>query len=665
MQNINEEIRVLDFPENVKKRTSLYLADAPMCLREIIDNSEDAITKTGKGNTVIVETDFNGFNLVSDNSTGIPIMMSRDRTDQTQADVSISTLHSGSNFNDGQKTEIARGVFGVGSACVQAISEIYVLMSKVTVDNYDKSLPMVKEFWEGLGPRSKREIFYYLVYEDGYKSFEGVDKKANIEKKLFGKNCRELPTDMSTIVLFRIGKQYFDGKIKTSIPEDNIRNFLLIQEKFYKRKITFWANGKKMDSSGFKPYKEEILKTITPADTSMNPYIGVYTTFEVDPGLSPKDIKGSVNGLDTTGVHLTYLEQCYEAALREEYKIKHKTITPGLRMFVLVLATEPVYDSQTKTRLKSLAKVKPADFRPLVKDIIRVFRKDEEYWGKHVDKLNALAESVRSISAMEKAQKMIDDATGNNALRGKKDYVEGFCDATSKDRWKCELFCSEGLSAGSGLKSGRISPDYHSILPLRGKIANVSKLDLDRALENKEIYTILKVIGLGIDANNVTSGCNSEEEAYERIKKYSRYGKICLATDSDSDGDHIIILLMYLFAKHARFLIDYGLLYIAMSPLFKGYSKSTGQLAYYYPNDKFGPDMIPVDLNQKKPFSRWKGLGSISKSEIYDAFYNPETRKLIQVTPEGIDYFMGLVENVDMRKTLLYNKGIISNPYNV
>ena len=112
----NEEIRVIDFPECIQMRTSLYLADAPMCLREIIDNSEDAITKTGVGDTVIVETNFNGFNFVADNSTGIPIMMSRDRPGQTQADVSISTLHSGSNFNYGGKTEISRGVFGVGSA---------------------------------------------------------------------------------------------------------------------------------------------------------------------------------------------------------------------------------------------------------------------------------------------------------------------------------------------------------------------------------------------------------------------------------------------------------------------------------------------------------------------------------------------------------------------
>ena len=82
-----------------------------------------------------------------------------------------------------------------------------------------------------------------------------------------------------------------------------------------------------------------------------------------------------------------------------------------------------------------------------------------------------------------------------------------------------------------GLKAGRKSTQYHAVLPLRGKILNVKDSTVDEALANKEIFTLLKVIGLGIDANNVTTGCKTSEEAYEKIRKYSRYGKICIATD--------------------------------------------------------------------------------------------------------------------------------------
>ena len=115
----------------------------------------------------------------------------------------------------------------------------------------------------------------------------------------------------------------------------------------------------------------------------------------------------------------------------------------------------------------------------------------------------------------------------------------------------------------------------------------------------------------------------------------------------DPDGDHIRILLLYLIAKYARFLIDFGLVYIAQSPLYAQDGK------YFYSNDPLQPGTpFPVGLVPTKSFHRWKGLGSIPKDEVYNAFYNPATRRLIQITPEGIDYFMSLVENIDIRKEL-------------
>lgn len=128
----------------------------------------------------------------------------------------------------------------------------------------------------------------------------------------------------------------------------------------------------------------------------------------------------------------------------------------------------------------------------------------------------------------------------------------------------------------------------------------------------------------------------------------------------DPDGDHIRILLLYLISKYARFLIDFGLVYIAQSPLYA----QNGN--YFYSNDPLQPGTsFPVGLDTTKPWHRWKGLGSIPKEEVYNAFYNPSTRRLVQVTPEGIDYFMSLVENIDTRKDLLFNNGILGNPFNL
>ena len=119
----------------------------------------------------------------------------------------------------------------------------------------------------------------------------------------------------------------------------------------------------------------------------------------------------------------------------------------------------------------------------------------------------------------------------------------------------------------------------------------------------QEFFTIFKVIGLGIDVNNVTHGCTSPEEAYEKIKKHARYGKICIATDADEDGLAIQNGLLYAISKFARFLLDWGLVYIAESPIYEQDGK------YYYPSDPRQPGtQFPVGLNSNKYFRRFKGL---------------------------------------------------------
>jgi DNA gyrase/topoisomerase IV subunit B len=207
-------------------------------------------------------------------------------------------------------------------------------------------------------------------------------------------------------------------------------------------------------------------------------------------------------------------------------------------MFALVLADEISYDSQTKVRLKSITKVKSSDFSEITKEFQKIFRKDSDFWEDHVTKLNFLAESVKSLSAVEKAQKIIDGNSGNSLYRSKADLVPGFSEATagSSERWDCEIFLTEGLSPAGSLKAGRHGTKYHAIMPLRGKVKNVKDSSAEQMMDNKEFFTIFKVIGLGIDVNNVTHGCTSPEEAYEKIKKHARYGKICIANDSDEDG---------------------------------------------------------------------------------------------------------------------------------
>lgn len=922
MENKKEEvIRLLPFPDNVRHRASMYLGgldNATVPLREICDNSCDIIAESGKGDTILISNNFNGFLFVADNSLGIPISMSIDRPEMTQAALSILSLHSGSKFEAGNTTRV--GLNGVGSAAVNACSEIYVLLSKITDKNYNTSTKEVYNCWINAGPREKKNLYYIIVCEKGKEVYEGAGKLGDLEKKIFKgiKNYISIPKDMNTIVLFKPDPTIFEST-HADIPIKNLQYYLLIQEKFYGRKINVVVDGGKI-SSQIKPYKFEILRTIIPKDNSVNKQVGVYLTFEVDPSLGPKIESGSVNGLDTNrGQHIQIAEGVLKAALKEHYKIKHECLLNGMQFCMIVLANECQFNSQTKENLKAITKVKMADFAPIVKDIIKIFKKDPEYWDIVVEKLNQLAESMKSIGAIDKAARMMDSLSGVAQYRAKADYPKGFADATGKDRVNNELFlcfsgdteiltcndekikftdlvsrlqsgeelytfsrtsegkvipakiieakqvktsknlvrvsldngefftctedheimlrdgsyktagsleigeslmpvyistvkddsgydrrvvrsaklkgirsfkkvsnteseyfiyrimaqhrdvkihksmdpsksitqhhldentlndnpnnlmlCSsswhyahhkslalhkkaksdsdlyqrvydkskqtkvvkveflneeqevyclevdtkehnfplacgifvkncEGLSAGGSLIMGRPDTRTHAILPLRGKILNVTNKEVDRALESKVIGDIFNIIGLGLDINWVGNEATSFEEEHSIIMKRTRYGKIVICTDSDNDGDAIFNEILYLFAKFSKFLIEHGMVYRALGPIFKGYSKKTKKETYYYPDDPIDPStQFPIDLDTKKHYSRYKGLASLSpeSGEVYDAFFNPKTRRLIQITPDGLDYAKKLNEDINERKNLLFNQGILSNPYN-
>ena len=751
---INEEvIRVLDFPENVRKKSGMYLDSADSCLREVLDNATDE-SFTWKGcDQILIDTDFNGYNIVADNGRGIPISMSIDRPGQTQADVSISVLHSGSKFSaNGQNATV--GTHGVGSACANALSERYILMSKITPENYNRSIPDVEKLWNSKGPRSKKNLYYFVEYSKGYKITESAGTLEDIEKYVFQgspKGYKSIPVGYSTIVIFKVDPEIW-GTTKTNLPLQNIRNFLLIQEKFNKRKVTVVANGEVMEGSGFIPYQFEIMKTIIPADPSANPDIKIYITFDIDKAtLGPKQIGASMNGLDCgAGIHVQYAESCFETALKNEYKIKHRMLTPGLRMFALFLAGDVQYSSQTKERCKSITKVKITDFNDITREFQKIFRANPEYWESHVEVLEKLAESFKNLTASEKAEKLQVGNSVSAAYKLKNELGSKLVDATAgpSERWDTELFlcftgdtemltcnnervsmvdlerrissgeaiytfscepsgrivpskiiaarqvgfsdvlckvtldngetfeCTpdhlhmmrdgsykeardlipgdsmmpatsikdtilinsieliekpgtpvyclevdskehnfplaagiftkncEGLSAAGSLVKGRKNSRTAGVMPLRGRVLNVDGLSVDQMLENKEFYTIFRAIGVGLDVNYVGSDCSSPEEAFEKIKKSSRYGKIIISTDADADGEAIANGLCYAISRFARFLIDFGMVYLVESPFFKDY-----QGRYYFPSDPVVPGTeFPVGLDTSKPFKRFKGL---------------------------------------------------------
>jgi DNA gyrase/topoisomerase IV subunit B len=444
----------------------------------------------------------------------------------------MSELHSGSKF-EGSNTLARIGEHGCGMSSSCFTSSIFIIMSKITEFNYDRSIQPVKELWESAGPRSKKDLFYIIVFEEGLNVFEGAGKLKELEKKIFKgiKNYVSIPEGQSTITIFKPDPKIWEN-CTPEIPMTNLQYFLLIQEKFFKKKVNVVVDGVNLRST-FNPYKFEIIKTIIPKDTSVNKQVGLYITFEADPSLGNAQVFGSINGLDCNlGTHINLGRNLYKEALKAYFGVKHDYLLNGLKMVIIVLANEVQYNSQTKENLKQITKVKPDDFAEVLKDFQRIFKKNEDYWGPHVDKLNQLAESLKSITAMDKAQKMIDSSGSNvSSYRAKADYPKTFADATSKDRSQCELLLVEGNSAQTSLVMGRKDTRFHACLGLRGKILNVTDKGVDRALESKVISDIFNIIGLGLDINWVGKDAKTYEEAHEIIMKRSRYARIIIATD--------------------------------------------------------------------------------------------------------------------------------------
>lgn len=657
-----EEIRFLSPRDACRRRTGMYLGSterADITIREIIDNSCDEIS-SGYGDTILISNNFNGFCFVADNGRGLPISMSIDKPDITAAELSITEFHSGSKF-DGTDTIARVGMNGIGSSAVNFTSSIYVILSKITDKNYDRSIPLVKEVWESSGPRVKKDLYYALIMKEGIKVCETAGKLKDLEREIFKgiNNYISIPEGQSTIVLFKPDPTIFEN-VDVEIPINNLQYFLLIQEKFYKKNVNVIVNGENIRST-FSPYQFEITKTIIPKDTSFNKQVGIYITFEVDPALGNVVSSGSVNGLTCNeGCHMSLVKNLFKASLKDYFKIKHDYLLNGFKYVCIILANECQFNSQTKENLKQLTKVKSSDFEEVIKDFQRIFKKNEDYWSSHVNKLNFLAESMKSLSAIDKAQKIMDEASGRGIYKLKGDIVRCFVDATSSDRWKCNLFLCEGISAAGSLRSGRRDTAFNAILPLRGKVKNVKDSTADQAMDNQELFTIFRMIGLGIDVNNVTKDATSPEEAYSLIQKYSRYGKIIIATDADEDGYAIRNGLCYAFSKFARFIIEFGLLYVIESPIFEQGG------TYFYPSDPLIEPGQPfrVGMNPAKHYRRFKGLGTLNASDVYDVFYDESKRRLFQIVPDGIDYAMKLVEDINARKQLLISKGILTNPYN-
>lgn len=630
----DKEIKIvqLEFPENIRRRPGMFIGsvEAPsVLLREAIDNSIDEIYGCSTCDRIFVDTKSSKWNIVADNGRGMPITKTEEGI--TMAEMAVSRVNAGSKFDKGN--EVAVGMNGVGIKATNALSNKFVILSRLTDQKVEKSIIDVIGYWK-VEKEDINEHFYFLYYEKGIKKEEGCLSKEEIEAK-FG---FQFPEGMSTITAFQPDDTIFRS-VNIQLPSRNLKYLSFIaSEVYHKENIKITLDGQVL-AEVYEPFSNVFTSVVTGYEGSKSTFI---VNFQYDKNLNNIDVTGSVNSLPVDrGIHVELIKNAYKQAIKDYFKIGHDYLLYGIQLNVVVLAGEVDFSSQTKERLTKLPGIYatyPEGIQELEKGFFKAFSSDLEGWKGHVERLEELYKSMVQISTIDRIKSMVNVASDNkNQYRSH--MPANVDDATSADRENCSLYIVEGQSAGGNMVQAR-DRRYDAIFYLRGKPMNAVFSDQDAMLENREMNAIISAIGVGVDEYQVTEN--------------PHFGKIIIATDADPDGLNIASMLIAFFCKRMQKFVEEGMLYVVQTPLFIQGDK----VAY------LGDDVDSI-IDKTKPFSRIKGLGELDPSELEQHIFNKDTRRLIRITMRNAKQAIDLITSTYARKMLMLTEGILKDPYKV
>ncbi|WP_353826923.1 DNA topoisomerase (ATP-hydrolyzing) subunit B [Agromyces sp. SYSU T0242] len=616
-----DAIQVLEGLEAVRKRPGMYIGSTgPRGLHhlvyEIVDNSVDEAL-AGFADRIDVTILEDGGVRVVDNGRGIPVDTHKTEGRST-VEVVLTVLHAGGKFGGGGYA-VSGGLHGVGSSVVNALStrlEVEVQrQGHVWRQSYDVGVPRAPLAKGEESDRTGTTITFWPspdIFETVEFDYETLRTRFQ-QYAFLNKGLRITLTDL------RRGHTEIEPEDtpETEAEPAAPRTDTFLYERGLVDYVEYLNKSKKADlvndevisfeaEDGARRIALEVAMQWTTAyNESVHTYANTINTHEG--GTHEEGFRAAL----TTLVNRYAREK---GILKEkDDNLSGDDVREGLTAVISVKLGEPQFEGQTKTKLGN------TEAKSFVQRVVG------DQLGDWFDR--------NPVQAREIIRKAIQAATARIAARKAREATrrKGFLetsgmpgklsDCTSKDPTISEIFLVEGDSAGGSAKTGR-DPETQAILPLRGKILNVEKARLDRALGNAEIQAMITAFGTGIGED-----FNAEK---------ARYHKIVLMADADVDGQHITTLLLTLLFRYMRPLIEMGYVYLAQPPLYR-IKWSNADHDYVYSDRE--RDAVITDgqasgrrLPKENGVQRYKGLGEMNHQELWDTTMNPETRTLLQVT---------------------------------
>lgn len=645
----SSEIQVLEGLEPVRKRPGMYIGSTGYdglhhLIKEIADNSIDEAI-AGEARKVIITLLQDGGCKVEDDGRGIPVDI-HPKTGKSALETVLTVLHAGGKFGGGGY-KVSSGLHGVGSSVVNALSTHMVAevcrdgyVHHVEFDGGKTSVPFKK-----IGKTEKRgtTIAFYpdpaIFKETTTFDYAWVSNYARHQAYL-------TKGILIAVVDERTGEResfYFEGGIKSYVKRLNNGKEVLTNDIFYVEKPIGDAEVEIAVQ-----YNESFAETMKPfANNVLTP----------DGGMHVVGFRTALNRTINDYARKTGLLK------EKEDNLTGDDIKEGLTAVILVKLPDPQFEGQTKNKLGN------PEVRGYVDKVM------SEYFAYYLEENPAVAKKIVGKATLAARARKAARAARDNVIR--KGAFEGLnlpsklADCSSKDRTECELFIVEGNSAAGSAKEGRDSK-IQAILPLRGKVLNTERARLDKMLANAELVSLIKAMGVGIGDQFDITGL--------------RYHKIVFMTDADVDGAHISTLLLTFFFRYMPEVIAGGHVYLAKPPLF-GLIKGTGngrKIEYIYNEDAL-EETLTKKIEERKlngtkidegaerfkqagftAQQRFKGLGEMDATQLWETTMNPENRTLIKVNIEDAEkadaIFTKLMgTEVELRKNFIQSRAATVN----